>query len=60
MAEFWVQVKAPAGNWADNMGSSDLESAVSFAKYLFEEHDEKNVRVVQRYDIVREVFSKGE
>lgn len=48
---FFLQTKAPAGNWVDSLGSSDLESCKRHGRYLQKEQKEE-VRVVQRFDKV--------
>lgn len=49
MAKFWLQQKAPAGNWTDNMGSDELPGLVSHKKYL-EQAAGGEYRIVQRED----------
>ncbi len=49
MAKFWLQKKAPAGNWTDNMGSDKLSGLISHKKYL-EQTAGDEYRIVQRED----------
>ncbi len=50
MAKFWLQQKAPAGNWVDNMGSDKLSGLISHKKFL-EQVVGGEYRIVQREDI---------
>lgn len=43
---YWVQVKAPAGNWVDSIGLDDLVQAKEYASALGDE-----ARVVERTDV---------
>jgi hypothetical protein len=49
--KFWLQTKAPAGNWTDVLGSNDLANCVSHARYLSDEHNEET-RIVERVDTI--------
>lgn len=49
MAKFWLQQKAPSGNWTDNMGSDELPGLVSHKKYL-EQGQVGGYRIVLRED----------
>lgn len=46
---YWLQTRAPAGNWSDNLGSMSKQSCIDHGRYLAEQHDEE-VRVVERVD----------
>jgi hypothetical protein len=50
MKQYWTQVKAPAGNWFDSLGTDELAGAISFAKFEVEQGN--TARVVSRTDIV--------
>lgn len=50
--KYWLQVKAPAGNWVDWVGTDDLESAKDHAAWLVEEGHYRETRVVERLDTV--------
>jgi hypothetical protein len=59
--KYYLQTKAAAGNWADNMGSNDLERLVNHARYLTKH--EYVCRIVERVDtVIQTQFnpSKGE
>lgn len=47
---YFLQKQAPAGNWVDSLGSSDLDGLRSHAKYLLANGDK--VRIVERHDVV--------
>ena len=46
---YWVQTKAPAGNWVDRTGVDDYATAVKYAKW--EDARGEQVRVVERLDL---------
>lgn len=48
--KYWVQTKAPAGNWVDSIGVSDETMAVEYA-IAFQEKNREPVRVVERTDV---------
>lgn len=50
---YWVQTKAPAGNWVDSVGVSDYAQAESYAKA-----SKEPARVIERVD--REVWPVDE
>lgn len=47
---YWLQTKAPAGNWVDNLGSDVRKSCIEHGKFLKERGDD--VRVIERTDRV--------
>lgn len=47
---YWLQTKAPAGNWVDFMGSDDLQSVKDHANWHYDETGEQ-VRIVERTDV---------
>ena len=57
MSRFWLQVQAPAGNWADRLGSDKLSYVVEHGDYLRNQHGERT-RVVERFDIPVSVNGK--
>ena len=50
---YWLQLKAPAGNWYDSIGTSSINDAISYAED--EVKRGATARVVERRDI--EVWS---
>jgi hypothetical protein len=48
--KYWLQVKAPAGNWVDSIGCNDKQSCLDHAKYSAEQGED--VQVVERVDTV--------
>lgn len=48
---YWLQVRAPAGNWVDSLGSDDKHACVVHGRWLAKERGE-HVRVVERTDVV--------
>lgn len=46
---YWVQGKAPAGNWYDALGTDDLAFCERHAAWMRDEQ-EITTRVVKRYD----------
>ncbi len=50
MKDYWVQAKAPAGNWYDELGTDLLPRAIDYAKFLV--NDGRVARVVLRKDTV--------
>ena len=48
--QYWVQTQSPAGNWVDNLGTNDFDSAVRYAKSI--KTSGRVVRVVVRKDKV--------
>ena len=46
---YWLQVKAPAGNWVDSVGTDDKQSAIDHGRYLETKGEE--TRVVERTDV---------
>ncbi|MDE1879519.1 MAG: hypothetical protein KGI89_03125 [Euryarchaeota archaeon] len=55
MTLYWVQTRAPAHNWVDNLGTSEKASAISHAIYLRKRGEA--VRVVVR--VHRVVWPEG-
>lgn len=47
---FWVQEKAPAGNWSDKMGTNHMEKVIDFAQWLTKQF-KAETRVISRTDI---------
>lgn len=50
--KYWVQKKAPAGNWVDSLGSHDFDDALRHAAACGEE-----ARVIERSDKVLSVVN---
>jgi hypothetical protein len=46
---YWLQTKAPAGNWVDNLGSENKDACITHGRYLREKNSE-TVRVIKRTD----------
>lgn len=49
MTTFWLQTKAPAGNWVDNTGCDDIAMLKRHGRYLCNVRGER-VRIVKRED----------
>lgn len=49
---YWLQTQAPAGNWVDNTGSSNVSYCESHGRFLLERGE--TVRVIERTD--REIW----
>lgn len=52
---YWLQTRAPAGNWVDSLGSASKQSCIDHGRYLGGMDKEKppvvyDVRVVERVD----------
>lgn len=47
MSLYYVQTQAPAGNYTDSIGTTNLEAAMQHAKYLMQTCV---VRIVERLD----------
>jgi hypothetical protein len=47
---YYLQTQAPAGNWVDYLGSSDLNGLRLHAAHSFARGDK--VRIVERHDVV--------
>ena len=60
--EFWLQTKAPAGNWVDSLGCADIFSCINHGKWFVEQkhYDENSVRVVRRINVPKWTPKKGE
>jgi hypothetical protein len=48
--KFWTQVKAPAGNWTDSLGSDYIGSCISQAKWQKKNYGTET-RVIERADV---------
>jgi len=47
--KYWLQCKAPAGNWSDSIGSDEIQSLKDHAAYLRAQGE--TVRIVERKDV---------
>ena len=47
---YWLQTQAPAGNWVDSIGSSDLETLLDHSDHLQDSGEE--CRIIERTDVV--------
>ena len=50
---YWLQVRAPAGNWVDSLGSNDRNTCVDHGRWYVKNkiHLRTDVRVVERTDV---------
>lgn len=55
--KYWVQVKAPAGNWVDHLGTESLASALQMAVYKSKNGEASRVVIRKDKPIMR--FAKG-
>lgn len=56
---FWVQTKAPAGNWVDSIGSTNEFTCIEHAVHMSEQGVQ--VRVVERTEVsIWEQPTKGD
>lgn len=43
---YYLQQKAPAGNWVDNLGTCDLQHCISHMEYLNRIYNKYEYRIV--------------
>lgn len=48
--KYWVQAKAPAGNWYDMLGTNDKDAAIRYAKHAIDVEKYTSIRIVERID----------
>lgn len=51
MSKYWIQQRAPAGNWVDRLGADDLTTVVSHFNWCRDNFPEEH-RVIERTDVV--------
>jgi hypothetical protein len=47
---YWLQARAPAGNWVDMLGTDDRELCIGHGKWMVLHKHAQAVRVVERED----------